>query len=231
MPSVRGLVHWLFVEPKLEWFGVIAVVIAGAVIIWGPGDAEPRARIAGLVLQLFGLGTVALGFRETAKEFDRPHLESRFKEWLGRFPRPRTVQLTGISASVSLGAGALLGSVRKPLGPDATLEERLADLKAQVAEIEDRQTQLKADLSSETNQRKEAIAAEQRQREIGDEKLDVKLQTSATGGLRLSVIGLTWLIAGAILSTTSVEISHHTIDRCWALIPFAGTGADGAHTQ
>jgi hypothetical protein len=53
---VRGIWGWL-TEPRLFWLTVTVLLAAVALAFW-PETTEPRVRITGWVLELFGLGTV-----------------------------------------------------------------------------------------------------------------------------------------------------------------------------
>ena len=60
---LRALLSWLS-EARHFWLAVVVVVVA-MLLVARKGVTEPEIRIAGLVLQILGIGTVAWGIRET----------------------------------------------------------------------------------------------------------------------------------------------------------------------
>jgi hypothetical protein len=173
---------------------------------------EPAGKLAtaGLVLELLGLVAVAKGLGDTQRFFGRPTIRGRTTAWLGRLPRlfaaPRVVEA---QANLTLNAGAFAarGRVTQRLNPESpleqqvfVLEQRLDDLAEFLdAEIRDARTSvtsLRAHVDDETSVRANLHAELQR-----------KVEAFATGGLALESVGLTWLVAGTLLTALAADLA------------------------
>jgi hypothetical protein len=75
--------------------------------------------------------------------------------------------------------------------------------------MEQRAAQIDQRAMAEAATRKQADAEEKQARESVDAQLATRLELTATGGLRLSGVGLVWLIVGTILVGFSGELASH----------------------
>jgi hypothetical protein len=199
--------HWLFVEPWEFWVCVGALVVAVLFVWLCRIDAEPRVRSAGVVLQLLGLITTALGIRKTRMDFGHPGIFTNIANWLARgLTRNRSVSIGSLHANVGLGdIGMAVGSTAAP--PGSSIEERVAQLERWIPLLEKRATEIDQRAMQEKNERIERDNAERAAREAADAQIANRLENTATGGLRLTTIGLVWLIVGTVLAGFSIELS------------------------
>ena len=115
-------------EPRLLWLTLL-VALGALVVSFRPGVPELQIRISGLALQWLGIGTVAIGLRETRKLFERPSLIALLCAWLSRFPRwRRDVRVIAGSGSLGLTGMAARMEVRTPIDPNAPTAAQLAGL-------------------------------------------------------------------------------------------------------
>jgi hypothetical protein len=209
--------NWAWYTTLLLGGGGVAAALAWAVGIWFPGS-ETFLRTMGGVLQFLGVGSVAWGISEIRRSFGlRSTTAEIMAYWLGlaRATGQRLVRLFRRRPSPTIvGAGAASaswvstrGRARVRSGPQATIEQRVAQLERNVDGIEDRLDRTEDDLQRETEQRVQAITSERQAREAENKDIKQQLETFALGGLRLQTVGLVWLIAGITLATWSKELA------------------------
>ena len=202
---IQTVARWL-AAASLLWL-LLAVLAAALFGAFWPAPSERSVRVAGWVLELCGLFTVAWGLRETRRHFDRPSLPSIALEWWNRRPRIRSTVVTG-SALVSLGAAT--ASVRgygwHETSANSTVEDRVLALEANVKDINERVNTALHELDQEVRARSEDMKLERSKRETAIEEVHRKLETAETGGLHISVVGVVWLAVGLTMSTIPVEL-------------------------
>lgn len=202
---VRGIWNWL-TEPRLFWLTVTVLLAAMALAFW-PETTEPRVRITGWVLELFGLGTVGWGLEETRRQFGRPDFLTNICAWWARRPKLRQQVITGAGALVA-GSASVSGtgdvSNGTPLNP--TLEDRVVALEAKVRRVNDHVDQVQRELRRERVAREEALSSERHMREKEDTEMRQKLESAETGGLHVSMMGVVWLCTGLTFSTLPNEL-------------------------
>ena len=202
---VRALCGWL-TEPRVFWL-TVAVLLAAVVVAFWPEMTEPRVRITGWALELFGLGTVAWGIRETRRQFGRSDILENFRAWWARRPKLRQQVVAG-AAAFAAGRASVSGtgyaSHGTPLNP--TLEDRVVALEANVRVANERVGQVQRELHKEVVARDEAFSSERRTREKEDTKIKQKLESVETGGLYVSMMGVVWLAVGLTFSTIPNEL-------------------------
>ena len=202
----KNLWPWL-VEAKYLWLA-LSVNAFALIISLRPGTSEPAIRLAGLVLQVLGIATVAWGISETRALFGRPPLVQKAKDWLGRFPLRRrdvVVGLTGVSASTSL--GNVRGFGTHGPGPIPTVESRLDALEKNVTSMHERISATQKELDEGIQKSAAALKTEEAVRQQEDAAIRQKLEATGTGGVHISAIGASWLFVGVILSTAAPELA------------------------
>jgi hypothetical protein len=196
-----------------EWWPWIAVGIAVGVPLVAyllPGELEPRVRLAGMVLQLCGIGTVAWGIRKTRRFFGEKSYRERVREYWGRRPGDRTSALTGHAmpaeaGDFSIGTGDVGWQITTP---EAQPHEKIAALESNVERMRKALRDGEHHLKEEARKRVASIDAERQGRERGDEEVRGVIREAAAGGLDLSAMGVVWLFIGVILGTASPEIAQ-----------------------
>lgn len=187
------------------------LVVVLVVIIFGsqlPGTADDRVRYCGLSLQLLGILTVVVGLVTRRRLFNHPSLVNDLRNWLARRPRwgakPQTIY-GSIGAVLAPLSASVKGSVGVP--PDASIEDRLAALEANIKSLKAEQAETGKELRKETGKLIEALDLERRMRESGVMEIRNLVNTLGAGGLHLEWAGVLWLVLGVILTTIPSEIA------------------------
>jgi hypothetical protein len=210
IPRLGDWLRWLIVKPWLIWVCVIILLVA-AEFVWACSwsDAESRARWAGTALQLLGLATTAFGIQQTRRQFGHRTIFETLAAWYARRPKRNIVISTGTGILTVEGGDAVHGVGTSAAPPGLSIEQRVKRLEDWLPLIDQRAAQIDRKVVEEAAARKQGDTQEQSARELADAKLAERLELSATGGLRLSAAGLTWLVAGTVLSGFAAEITPH----------------------
>lgn len=190
------------------WIAVLPIPVV-LIVCWAVIPSwEPRIRIAGMIMELFGLGTVAFGVRETRVRFKKSSLLETTRQWLKSFPKFKIeTRIVLGTATLKLGGGTLSAFGTVSPSPTATLEERVALLERSLNQANEMIHQIQQKIEEETRKRDTALDAERRDREVGDEKNQQRLKEAVAEGLYIETTGVVWLFLGIILSTASNEIT------------------------
>jgi hypothetical protein len=179
-----------------------------SLLLDGYPSMEPRIRFTGMILELLGLLTVALGLRGTRILFAHPSLLGKAKDFLSRFPKFKKPPQIHVASGALVGGGdgvfasATIGSI-----PATTLEERVANLERAVHQAAERIDKTQQDIAQEARVREDALVAERLERENADRSNKQLLERAMAGGLYLETIGVFWLAFGITLATASGEIA------------------------
>ena len=213
---IRRVARTALLYPRWIWeaheIGACVLGLAAALgyILWGGPvtEGEPRVRYAGLVLQLLGILTVAMGVSQTRTLFRRPGMRAAAAQWFSRHPKliPRPIAgslnttLEGLTANVHLrgSAAARLSS---------SLEDRINELGTELKRIEQLVTDASAQLRQADAQLREGLDSEVMARTAEVSRVSAILESAQTGGLNLTMAGAIWLFFGAILGSLSVELA------------------------
>ena len=111
--------QWLFAVARWIWearrgWGTIALVAA---IVFAAipvaKSLEDGIRYAGMILQILGVVTVAIGLRDKRQTFERPGLVQIFRGWLSRFPKyaPKShvISMQGVASASAVGSAYAYG--------------------------------------------------------------------------------------------------------------------------
>jgi hypothetical protein len=208
-------IHWLariagwLYKARRVWEAVLAVPVAFLISWIFLPTWEPRLRIAGLLLQLLGIGAVAYGLREIRLLFRLPSQRQIAVGWFKRFPRLKedAVVVVG-SAATMAGAGAVTAYGTVSLPPTASLEERIAALEQDRQRTWALMGEIQGRMEQEARVRKSELESERGERTVQDEKTRKLLEEAAVGGLYLEITGIAWLLIGVICATASSEIAN-----------------------
>ena len=199
---------WLW-EAKKVWLTLLSIV--GVLLFWYMyiGNWEDRFRFTGLTLEILGIGTVVHGLNETLKLFERTHPISIISAWFKRFPKFEdknndiTISLNGNFINTSLDSALSLTSYS---APNISLDRRVALLEESLNQTKSQIFVIQQMLKRENQNMSEALTNESHEREIGDEKAQQKLKEFAIDGLAIEMMGVVWLVFGAIFATLSKEL-------------------------
>ena len=203
---IQAIWRWLW-EGRLAWLtlGVVIIAIAAIDVF---GFTEPSIRIAGLILQLLGIGTVAWGIRETRMLFGRPDIIKLAVAWLRRFP---VYGGRNISGSFNFQLPPLQMHMRGHssvnAGPDASIEQRIDALETNLQYVQERITQTQNEADEKFRIQSDALTTEKQLRESAIRDINAKLEATETGGLHISAMGVVWLFFGVALSTVAPELA------------------------
>lgn len=199
-------------KAKAAWIA-IGVPIAVALAMWPVWrllslNTEQYARYVGGLLELAGICTVALGLRDTRSLFERPSFRKTIGNWFRSIPRWReqhSVHVgTGIMTLQPMAAQAY-GTVTAP--PNATTEQRISALESEVKNLSGRIQATRTEIDERIAEQKNALAAEQRERQEQVEGTRKLIDEAVAGGLVFEAMGLVWLVLGLLLATSSSELA------------------------
>lgn len=204
---VRALCFWL-AEPRHFWLATVVVVLA-LLFALRRGVTEPEVRYAGLLLQILGVGTVALGIRETRALFSLPTLAGWFRDWLSRRPLYGGRVVFG-SANITGGGASMTGrGYGSVSAADASVEARIEALERNVKLINERIDHTQKEVDEKFRNHADLLKQEEQARAKEDQAIREKLAAAQTGGLNISAMGAFWIFVGITLSTASPEITKY----------------------
>jgi hypothetical protein len=199
-----------------RFFLAAVVVLAVLLLPWGIRHTETSVKVSALLLELMGIGAVAIGLRDTQRQFgmEPPDLRLRaavMRGWrrvarLFRRPIQRTVVLGTAEARVGAAVASGHLSVWRVDPVDASIEQRLAVLWQNVEELKGRFEFTNQRTREGLQQRDETIARERRERREETERLDRMLREYAVGGLQLEGMGLVALLVSVPVGLFSKEL-------------------------
>lgn len=174
-----------------------------------PDSGEARVRIAGTLLQVAGIGTVALGLKQTRRHFGLPSTLESIWMWLKSWPvsgrRP-------ISGSTNLGlktVGADLNIRYEQAAPEnETLEQWKVRTESRLRLLNDAVSDLQRSIAEQGRTFEERIQQESQARSEQVAKLDDLLARVHTGGIYISLAGLIWLAVGVVMTSIPSEIAR-----------------------
>ena len=206
MSRLNALLLW-FAEAHPMWLA-LGVIVVALVVSLRPHTPEFVIRYTGLVLQIFGIGTVGWGISKTRALFGHPSLPSKVKTWLGRFPllRRNIVVAAGAASAAAL-AGRARAYVTEGPGAKPTLDSRVDALERNIVRVHERISSTQKEVDEEFRKASGALKSEEEKRQLEDDAIRDKLEATGTGGVHISAIGAAWLFVGVILSTAAVEIA------------------------
>jgi len=193
------------------------LALAEVLVVSHPSETVVRS-VAGL-FQLLGIGAVARGIREVRADFNVPplheelsrellplwgNLRENWRRLLGR-PSPVIVATATGALSVS-GAGNV--TVDVGLARDATTEERVQWLTAEVEKLKPKLRSVEHELATHKAQAANELRSETEKRLQFERAVSEQISSLALGGLRLEFVGLVWLLAGTVLASWAPEIAQ-----------------------
>jgi len=188
----------------LAAFALTVVVLA----VWASLHihTEPAIRLTGLCLQLLGIAAAALGIRDTRRMFAKPSFLQSIRTWATSWPRfkPKTQHIS-ISGSATLGL-SMSAVASQGVAPDATLEQRIDVLEANLKSVGGRLHSAEGAISTNERAFTSKLQQESQERATQVTELHRKVEAASTDGLRLAAAGAFWLAIGVVLSTAAPEL-------------------------
>ncbi len=205
---LKRLIHWLFVEPRFVWFALFPPVLA-AVLALGLWQSERAIRVAGLILQLAGILTVAWGIVGMWRFFGLGQPLAPVRAWLDRYPlRRRTIVAAAFDSVDFNDAASARGHTSWPLKPTSPMEERVEAIEKNIPLMQDRisRTQIELDDAVRMLQGELRNIATRSNEQV--QHVHSQVRALGTGSLHISAIGALWLFTGSILGTASQELHN-----------------------
>ena len=217
----RRRLYWIRAR-YLWWLSLSFLCISAYLVIQASSKTENEIRLWGMILQIAGMTNVVFDLIARAKQFGRPGLWTALK--LTLFSWPKASDRADLAAEFGLGLeGSAFILNRRRVDPNASVEERLATIAANLAHIDkdilelriavrDRVAEIKQQISEEISARKSEVAIHAR-----------KLEEVSVGSLGINWFAVVWLFAGILFSTSTPEIVANAErlrtwinhDACW----------------
>jgi hypothetical protein len=203
---LKAILHWS-VGWGLFFLGFFVVITPAGFIVLDCAD-EAAIRIAGMGLQLLGIGTVAWGIHLTRKEFGHPSVFTVWRKRLNRFP---AFGNSGTTGSINITLPAMTSSSRGyssvSAGANPTIDARIQALEENLKLVNDRVSQTQNEMDQEFRKQADVLKQEQQIRLYEDQRILAKMESTNTGGLHISAMGALWLAVGVIMSSIPSELA------------------------
>lgn len=192
------------------WVAITGVVLACGVGWCLPWPGDNRVSVAGMLLQLLGIATVAVGLSQARRQFGRPSVKEQLIAWVRRaalvFAPSKSV--VGVVTS-SLGSVTITGTatVRGTLAPGVSLERRVEALEQNLRALQTQVDKNAEDLRAQGAHLKAELEREARERREQDHHTVRMIEEFAVGGLHLEGIGLFWLSLGVVGTSMAGRIA------------------------
>jgi len=200
------IVIWLF-EARIFFYIITTIPAVLLIFYFLLPDWESRFRISGMVFEVLGLSTVALGVRQTRQLFGRTGFFDNIIIWIKRCPKyNQAVNITPLSGSIKIKTHVAGIMTHSPSTKALTLEERVEKLEKVLHEKDEllQQTNKKIDeLAEKTEQN---IDVESQNRTAADKENSDLIKEAASGGILLESIGIFWILFGIVFATASEEL-------------------------
>lgn len=179
--------------------GVTLAIMVGWFLSTTPSAA---VRYTGMILQIAGLSTVAIGLRRMRQRFGRPSVKDKVSDWFRRlaatFVRPKSHTI-----EISTGDYVVVGTateldLARGVGLGASLENRVSALEEKVNRLRDKLDTKVQEVRGELATAKESIQRESAERQAAHKEMTHTIEDVAVGGLHLEMVGLFWLFCGII---------------------------------
>lgn len=232
---MKLIVRWQVLKKAAKdawpaWLLIAGLLFAGFVMWLFLATPNDGVRYAGTILQALGLGTVAIGLRQTRQKFRHPAVGTKIKNWFKNIasafkaPEPITLQVSD-GVSVTTGIDAIL--TVEP-GPDTTIEQRVVLLEQKVKALrQELNTQIK-EANHTIDIIKKEMQRESEERQTADKKTNQLIEEMGVGGIHLEIVGLVWLFLGVILTSIPDEIGRLLVFifgvkvYSWSILPILG---------
>lgn len=207
--SFIRLIGW-FWEGKLFLLGVGVFVAVITFFCMMPIKPESSIRYSGLVLQVFGLVTVAYEIISKIHVFELPSYWCRFKKWLARcplVPKKKYVEAS-FSSGFSISGPDMNFQVWRGSKLEAPLDERIIAIEANLEMLRDSFKSERKYVDGRLTNLSSAVHQESSDRKDADSKINKRVEDLSVEGLHYEVIGLFWLVTGIVLATIPSDVLH-----------------------
>ena len=170
---------------------------------------EDVIRGLGLIFEAAGLWTTARGVMQTREHFGLPGVRGIVSRSLSRFPPYRRHYRLVVGAGhITIGGAAGFGRVETRVSANATVDEKLEELKADLRELREDLASAQKKLDQEISTNSEKLDQEIRDRQEQNTDIRELVSKIETGGMSVTLLGLFWIGQGILMSTGSVELAN-----------------------
>lgn len=207
---LREIGRWVRRAPinSYYWWAIAGVGIS-IVGVGAFGWTEKSFRLAGMCLQLGGVLTVVWGVMKTRADFGQPTVRSQFKTWMKVFPplNPPTITVTMNGVLSGLSGQGYAYTTHGP-SADQTIEGRVVHLEGIVKKLEDAQGRTQIAVLQAEKKAQEALDVQARQLSGQIDAIAKKIESTATGGVHVSAVGVVLLFVGTIFGGAAPELQQ-----------------------
>lgn len=207
---LREIGRWVLRVPinSSYWWAIAGVSISIASVGMS-GWTEKSFRLAGMCLQLGGVLTVVWGILKTRAEFGQATIRSQFKAWIKVFPPLNPPAITATLNIVLPGlSGQSHGYSTSAPSTDQSVEGRVGHLEGIVKKLEDAQGRTQIAVLQAQQKAQEALDAQARQLSGQIDAVSKKIESTATGGIHVSAVGVALLFVGTIFGGAAPELQQ-----------------------
>ena len=199
--------HWI-IEPRVVWFALIVIFFSLSCLFFGQ-ITEKKIRLIGLALQVFGMGAVLCGIRQTRLFFQKPNIFNRVVARVRNRPRPRPSKIIGsgyatVPEFTASGSGYSWFQNKNGCG----VEFRLDSIERNLIMVREMTLRLREECRESSELFDTTVNRETSNLRRSVDEANERLENASTGGLDVSLMGAVWLMIGVILSTASIEFFY-----------------------
>lgn len=211
------IIQWFAIEPRKIWSTLPPFIVGYIFCFLIPAGffngsilcdtLDTRFRLTGLFFEVLGIGTVVYGILATLKLFDENHWEKILGSFR-RFPKftEESRMIIG-SINATLDRGTASFSMSTTLAPNLPIEDRVTFLEDQLKQMHLQIRENRSQVENELKKLSDTINVERTERKAGDIQAQHVLKKFAIEDIYTELIGIVWLISGAILATASTELA------------------------
>ncbi|MDY6957300.1 MAG: hypothetical protein SVO96_10600 [Pseudomonadota bacterium] len=195
---------WIW-QARLAFFTALIVALAlfVSLLYW---QTEPSVRLSGLLLQLLGITSAAIGIRDTRRMFGKPSFLAQVRTWLNVMPIPwrRTTSVSTSGSDTSSVSDEF--TVQGWHNPDNNFDSRLSAAERNLQLLHELINNVKSDFDAHVRDLSQRIRNESETRKENDRQLHLRIESASTDGLHLAAAGVVWLACGIVMSTAPNEL-------------------------
>ena len=167
-------------------------------------DQEVRVGI-GAVCQVGGTVAVVWGVYQTARSHFTLSSGAYLRSWIARRPKFRPLRSASVEVAPRVDEGSgdwkLPSVVGGGFGHDGTVEGRITMLESRLEQVVESINGLKSHHAARLDELTDGLSREGANREDGIGEIRSQMRHNDLSGLRNSLAGAVWVVAGIILST------------------------------
>jgi hypothetical protein len=199
--------HVIWLSKVMALWGIVLPFALLVFVKLLPWDLNSLVRYIGLILEVLGIITVAIGLKGKRELFKKPSFIEHIKNWWNQRPAWKLVVVSGIGASMSGGATcSARGSAWH--GPiDDTVESRLEAAEKNLLSLRSELQTFEQDTNAKYIKLDKVIESERQTRESSVQEIRTRLEDLAARDISFEALGVYWLFCGLVFSSLPSEIS------------------------